>query len=229
MSCRYGIFRQHIAENGEQVELPDPWLDHGNPWDIARPDNAVEVRFYGQATRFTEGDGQGEWTGGITVLAVPHDMPIPGFKTENVSTLRLWAARPKRPFDLSSFNAGQYDNAVAELNDATLITRVLYPNDNNEEGKTLRLKQEYFWVAASLHDIIRRFKKMDKPWTEFSNMNAIQLNDTHPTLSIPELRTYKLFQSVICSSSTSERILVDEEGLGFSKGALFETICEAYS
>lgn len=118
--------------------------------------------------------------------AVPYDLPIPGYKTNNMSTVRLWSAQPKRPFDLSAFNRGNYDGAVAELNDATLITRVLYPNDNTSEGKALRLKQQYFWVSASLHDIVRRFTKLDKPWTEFPELNAIQLNDTHPTLSIPE-------------------------------------------
>ena len=122
-------------------------------------------------------------------------MPIPGFNTENTNNIRLWSAKPKRAFDFASFNAGDYDKAVADAAEAENITRVLYPNDNFLAGKELRLKQQYFWVAASLNDICRRFKKLAVAWSEFPEYNAIQLNDTHPTLVIPELM----------------RILVDEE------------------
>ena len=122
-------------------------------------------------------------------------MPIPGFKTDNANNIRLWSSRPKQSFNLAAFNAGDYEAAVREASEAENITRVLYPNDNFMAGKELRLKQQYFWVAASLNDIIRRFKKIGKPFEEFPDYNAIQLNDTHPTMAIVEMM----------------RILVDEE------------------
>ena len=114
-----------------------------NPWEIPRLDNAVEVKLFGQATRFES--GKGSWTGGTDILAVPYDMPIPGYKTSNTNNLRLWASKPKRSFDLASFNRGDYDASVKEAEFAENITRVLYPNDNFDEGKKLRLSQQYFW------------------------------------------------------------------------------------
>ncbi|GAA6039090.1 hypothetical protein JCM8097_005315 [Rhodosporidiobolus ruineniae] len=197
-SIRYGhgIFKQVINSKGEQVEVPDPWLDHASPWEVPRLDVSVEVKFHGNATRDPTGKGAGTWTGGVDVLAIPYDVPIPGFKTKTTNNLRLWQARGKVSFDLSKFNSGDYDGAVRDEVDAETITRVLYPADNTQEGKALRLKQQYFWCAASLHDICRRFRKLGLPWTEFSNYSAIQLNDTHPTLAIVELM----------------RVLVDEEG-----------------
>ncbi|GAA5993154.1 hypothetical protein JCM11641_005047 [Rhodosporidiobolus odoratus] len=197
-SLRYsqGIFKQIIDSQGNQVEVPDPWLDHSNPWEIPRLDNSVEVKFFGTAERFENGKGSGSWTGGIDVLAVPYDVPVPGFKTKTTNNLRIWKAQGKVSFDLASFNAGDYDGAVREAEEAETITRVLYPNDNTDKGKALRLKQQYLWVAASLHDICRRFRKLNVPWSEFPDYNAIQLNDTHPTLAIVELM----------------RVLIDEEG-----------------
>ncbi|GAA5896787.1 hypothetical protein JCM6882_005035 [Rhodosporidiobolus microsporus] len=197
-SLRYnhGIFKQIIDSQGNQVEIPDPWLDHTNPWEIPRLDVAVEVKFHGEATRGEGGKGPGSWTGGLDVLAVPYDVPVPGYGTSTTNNIRTWQAKGKVTFDLAKFNEGQYDDAVREAEEAETITRVLYPNENFDKGKALRLKQQYFWVAASLHDICRRFRKLNQPWSAFADYNAIQLNDTHPTLAIVEL----------------QRILVDEEG-----------------
>ncbi|GAA5994412.1 glycogen phosphorylase [Rhodotorula paludigena] len=191
-----GIFRQIINSNGEQVEVPDPWLENTNPWEIPRLDAAVEIRLHGEATRGDNAKGAGTWTGGLEVLAVPYDIPVPGFGTKTTNNIRTWSARGKVSFDLAKFNAGDYEAAVREAEEAETITRVLYPNENFDKGKALRLKQQYLWVAASLHDICRRFRKLREPWSAFPDYNAIQLNDTHPTLAIPELM----------------RILVDEEG-----------------
>ncbi|GAA6063738.1 hypothetical protein JCM10212_000777 [Sporobolomyces blumeae] len=197
---QYGIFKQVIDSEGNQVEVPDPWLDTANPWEIPRLDDAIQVRFGGEAHRGKDGTGPGQWTGGDEVLAVPYDVPVPGFGTTTTNNLRLWQARAKVSFDLGSFNSGQYDAAVRESEEAENLTRVLYPSENFDAGKRLRLKQQYFWVAASLHDICRRFRKLNEPWSEFSNYNAIQLNDTHPAIAILEL----------------QRILVDEEGQGWN-------------
>jgi starch phosphorylase len=190
---QYGIFQQLIAPDGSQLEAPDPWLDNANPWEIPRLDVNVVVRLYGYSDRI--GSGRAVWSGGQEVLAVAFDVPIPGYSTKNTNNIRLWSARPKRGFDLQSFNAGDYERAVEASNSAANITSVLYPNDNHMVGKELRLKQQYFWTAASLADIMRRFKNLEKPIHEFPDYVAIQLNDTHPTLAIPELM----------------RILVDEE------------------
>ncbi|KAM0788793.1 hypothetical protein ACM66B_002882 [Microbotryomycetes sp. NB124-2] len=191
----YGIFRQLCDSSGQQVEVPDPWLDHANAFELPRLDNAVEVKLYGEAVRYE--DGRGRWTGGFDVLAVPYDMPIPGYRTDNANNIRLWSSRAKQSFNLAAFNAGDYDAAVAEASSAENICRVLYPNDNFMSGKELRLKQQYFWVASSLSDILRRFKKLGKPYEELSDYVAIQLNDTHPTMAIVELM----------------RVLVDEENV----------------
>ncbi|BGP39269.1 Non-essential glycogen phosphorylase [Rhodotorula kratochvilovae] len=198
MTLRYsqGIFKQILNSKGEQVEVPDPWLENASPWEVPRMDAAVEIKFHGEATRGENGKGAGTWTGGLGVLAIPYDIPVPGFKTSSTNNIRTWSARGKVSFDLAAFNAGDYDAAVREAEEAETITRVLYPSENHDAGRALRLKQQYFWVAASLHDICRRFRKLREPWIEFPSYNAIQLNDTHPTLAIPELM----------------RILVDEEG-----------------
>ncbi|EKM52475.1 glycosyltransferase family 35 protein [Phanerochaete carnosa HHB-10118-sp] len=190
---QFGIFQQLIAPDGSQLEAPDPWLQHDNPWELPRPDVSYEIRFYGHSERL---DGmKAVWSGGQEVLAVAYDTMIPGYDTKNTNNLRLWESKPKRGFDLNSFNAGDYERAIESSNSAAAITSVLYPNDHTTFGKELRLKQQYFWTAASLADILRRFKNIDKPITEFPEHVAIQLNDTHPTLAIPELM----------------RILLDEE------------------
>lgn len=184
---RYGIFQQLISPDGQQLEAPDPWLDNSNPWELPRIDVSYEVRFHGVAERLNDGSGRAIWEGGQEVLAVAYDVPIPGCNTRNTNNLRLWESKPKRGFDLNSFNAGDYERAVESSNSAAAITSVLYPNDHTTFGKELRLKQQYFWTAASLADIMRRFKNLGRPITEFPQYVSIQLNDTHPTLAVPEL------------------------------------------
>lgn len=194
---KYGIFQQLISPDGQQLEAPDPWLEHLNPWEVSRADVQYEIRFYGEAQKYVNGTARGVWYGGQEVLAVAYDVTIPGYDTRNTNNLRLWASKPKRGFDLQSFNAGDYEHAIESSNSAAAITSVLYPNDQTTFGKELRLKQQYFWTAASLADIMRRFRNLGKPMIELPDYIAIQLNDTHPTLAIPELM----------------RILVDEEDL----------------
>ncbi|GME67268.1 unnamed protein product [[Candida] boidinii] len=196
---QYGIFSQKII-NGYQVETPDYWLRFSNPWEIPRFEIQIPVDFYGSTSIIKDpvtGNLKKQWNGGERLLAVAYDFPIPGYNTTNVNNLRLWSSRPTTEFDFAKFNEGDYQNSVGEQQRAEAITSVLYPNDNFYQGKELRLKQQYFWVAASLHDIVRRFIKTKKPFSEFPELVAIQLNDTHPTLAIVEL----------------QRILVDLEGL----------------
>jgi len=188
----YGIFKQKIHK-GFQRELPDDWLKYGNPWEIPRPQYVLKVNYFGDVIWLD--DGKFRWEGSTTILAVPYDTPIPGFQNGTVNTMRLWSARSPNNFDLSFFNHGDYIKAVIDRNLAENITRVLYPNDNFFEGKELRVKQEYFLCSATLQDIIRRYKQVTgvskaKTRTDFSffpEKAAIQLNDTHPALAIPEL------------------------------------------
>lgn len=195
---RYGIFKQEI-ENGYQVEIPDYWLDF-NPWEFPRSDVTIDVQFYGWVNKYTNDEGKQivSWQDGEVVTAVAYDVPIPGYGTATVNNLRLWSSKASSgEFDFAKFNSGEYESAVADEQRAETISAVLYPNDNMERGKELRLKQQYFWCAASLHDIVRRFKKSKRSWKQFPEQVAIQLNDTHPTLAIVEL----------------QRILIDIEGL----------------
>nr|WBU86575.1 glycogen phosphatase [Portunus trituberculatus] len=201
----YGIFAQKI-KNGEQVEEPDDWLRFGNPWEKARPEYMIPVNFYGRVEDTPQGK---KWVDTQIVFAMPYDNPIPGYKNNVVNTMRLWSAKSTNNFDLKFFNDGDYIQAVLDRNFAENISRVLYPNDNFFEGKELRLKQEYFMVAATLQDIIRRFKAskfgskdaIRTSFDTFPDKVAIQLNDTHPSLAIPELM----------------RILVDIEGLTWAR------------
>lgn len=189
----YGIFEQKIV-NGEQVEVPDDWLRNGNPWEKGRPEYTVPVNFYGKVTCDETGYNC-DWTDTEVVLAMAHDIPVAGYGNKVVNTIRLWSAKSPKDFDLSYFMGGDYIKAVLKRNKAENITRVLYPNDNFFEGKELRLKQEYLMVAATLHDIIRRFQGSDygsksrirHSFDTFPDKVAIQLNDTHPALAIPEL------------------------------------------
>jgi len=195
---RYGIFKQEIID-GYQVEVPDYWLDF-NPWEFPRHDVTVDIQFFGHVTKSTNENGKNiaKWEGGEIVEAVAYDVPIPGYATSTTNNLRLWSSRASGgEFDFQKFNNGDYESSVADQQRAETISAVLYPNDNLERGKELRLKQQYFWVAASLYDIVRRFKKTKRPWKEFPDQIAIQLNDTHPTLAVVEL----------------QRILIDIEGL----------------
>lgn len=195
---RYGIFKQEIVD-GYQVEVPDYWLDF-NPWEFPRHDVTVDIQFFGRVEKSTDKSGKTtcSWEGGEFVTAVAYDVPVPGYSTPTTNNLRLWSSKAASgEFDFQKFNSGEYESSVAEQQRAETISAVLYPNDNLDRGKELRLKQQYFWVAASLYDIVRRFKKTKRDWSQFSDQVAIQLNDTHPTLAIVEL----------------QRILVDLEGL----------------
>ncbi|XP_053330977.1 glycogen phosphorylase, liver form [Spea bombifrons] len=187
----YGIFNQKIKD-GWQVEEADDWLRYGNPWEKARPEYMLPVHFYGRVESMKTGV---KWVDTQVVLAMPYDTPVPGYMNNTVNTMRLWSARAPNDFNLRDFNVGDYIQAVLDRNLAENISRVLYPNDNFFEGKELRLKQEYFVVAASLQDIIRRFKaskfgcrdSIRTGFDSFPDKVAIQLNDTHPALGIPEL------------------------------------------
>uniref|UniRef100_A0A8C1RGZ5 Alpha-1,4 glucan phosphorylase n=1 Tax=Cyprinus carpio TaxID=7962 RepID=A0A8C1RGZ5_CYPCA len=186
----YGIFNQKIKD-GWQFEEADDWLRYGNPWEKARPEFMLPVHFYG---RVEEEDGkEPKWVNSQVVLAMPYDTPIPGYMNNTVNTMRLWSARAPNDFNLRDFNVGDYIQAVLDRNLAENISRVLYPNDNFFEGKELRLKQEYFVVAATLQDVIRCFKTSKRncsgplSFDSFPDKVAIQLNDTHPAMAIPEL------------------------------------------
>lgn len=199
---QYGIFKQVINNEGYQTEMPDYWLNSNgsNPWEFPREDVLYEVQFYGYvATKVNEkGESRFSWEGGQKVQAMAYDVPIPGFDTKSCGNIRLWSAKSLKSFDFASFNDGDYDRSVADQKNAENLTSVLYPNDNHNVGKELRLKQEYLFVSASLQDIIHRFKRSaHAAWKDFPDKVAVQLNDTHPTLAIPEL----------------QRILVDIEGL----------------
>jgi starch phosphorylase len=179
----YGIFRQCIRD-GYQIEEPDNWLRFGNPWEIERPEAQFEVHFGGRVRM----DGlKATWLDYDTVLGIPYDMPIPGYGNGTVNNLRLWSARSTEEFNLAFFNNGDYVKAYETKTLTENITKVLYPNDNIERGRELRFKQQYFFIACSIHDIIRRFKTDNPDIHSFPDKVAIQLNDTHPALSIAEL------------------------------------------
>ena len=199
---KYGMFEQRLI-NGKQVEFPDYWLTHGNPWEVERLDVKYLVRLYGHVgTNVDEqtGETRYRWEGGEVVVAVAYDTPIPGHGTYNTNNMRLWSSKPSHEFDLASFNAGDYYGAVEAKERCESITSVLYPSDDNDAGKVLRLKQQFFFVSATLQDILRRYKKRLEPGRTLRHLPekvAIQLNDTHPSISIPELM----------------RLLLDEEML----------------
>lgn len=194
----YGIFSQKI-EAGQQVETPDNWLRYGNPWEVPRPEFLYPVHLYGRVLERPGPDGKlkRELVGSDLVMAMAYDVPVPGYGNDTVNTLRLWAAKSSREFDLDYFNHGDYDRAVEDKNRTESISRVLYPRDDIFQGRELRLKQEYFLVSASLQDIVRRYKNNHATFEAFPRKAVIQLNDTHPALAIAELM----------------RILVDIEGL----------------
>jgi starch phosphorylase len=197
----YGIFRQKI-ENGMQVEQPDDWLRWGNPWEIERPDVSFPVHFGGRVESSREkGIRIYRWVDTQPVVGIAYDMPVVGYGGDTVNTLRLWSARAAEEFDFEDFNAGDYVEAVSAKVMAENLTKVLYPNDKLYLGKELRLRQQYFFVASSLRDIIRRFRETGKPWELFHENAAIQLNDTHPSLAVPEFM----------------RILLDEEELAWDE------------
>lgn len=192
----YGIFNQKIV-NGYQVESPDEWLKHGNPWEFERPEYAQKIKFYGNVNMYHDKRGRFcvEWVNAEEVIAMPYDVPVPGYHNDVVNTLRLWSARGSEEFDFKYFNDGDYEHAVYEKMFSENISKVLYPNDATSMGRELRLKQEYFFTAASIADLIRRFKEDNALFKNFPDKAVIQLNDTHPALAIVEFM----------------RILIDEE------------------
>lgn len=196
----FGIFKQAIVQ-GYQVEEPDHWLKYGCPWEIRRPEITYRVRFGGRVLEEKDADGLPifHWVDSEDVMAVAWDIPIPGYKVDNVNNLRLWQATATDEFDFDYFNSGDYVKAVEKKNISENISKVLYPNDNFHLGRTLRLKQEYFFVSATLQDIFAAWKQDHDDFEGFADKNAIQLNDTHPALAIPEML----------------RIFIDEEGLSF--------------
>jgi len=199
----YGIFFQRIR-GGAQIETPDSWLRYGNPWEIERPEFLYPVRFYGQVNQWVDGEGRlrVEWTDTQEIMAMAYDTPVPGYRNNTVNNMRLWAAKSTREFDLDYFNHGDYEKAVSDKAHSETISKVLYPNDNVFEGRELRLRQEYFFVSATLQDILRRYRKTHPGgFARLAEAVAIQLNDTHPAVGIPELM----------------RLLVDGEELGWDE------------
>ena len=184
----YGMFNQRI-ENGQQVEHPDNWLRYGNPWEFQRPERLYPVKFMGHVVDLSTGPGSvgHHWVDGETVMAMAYDVPIPGYATETVNNLRLWAAKAPREFDLDSFNAGDYIGAVQEKEVVESLSKVLYPNDSSAMGKELRLRQEYFFVSASIQDILHRFLSDHSDLSLLPEKIAIQLNDTHPAIAVAEM------------------------------------------
>jgi starch phosphorylase len=185
----YGMFRQ-LIENGHQVEEPDHWLRNGNIWEIERPEYTQRVHFDGRVEHVRDEAGvlRKRWVDTHDVLAVPFDMPIPGYRNGTVNTLRLWKSAATDEFDLGEFNAGSYTESVAAKNAAENITMVLYPNDSSENGKELRLRQQYLLASASLKDVIRQWvERNGRDFSRFADENCFQLNDTHPTVAVAEL------------------------------------------
>jgi starch phosphorylase len=194
----FGLFKQSFVD-GHQVEAPDNWIIFGSPWEVVRPEYTQEVRLFGRVENVFDdrGNYRARWVDTKTILGVPHDIPTAGFGTQTVNLLRLWASKSTEDFDLAAFNSGGYVDAVREKAVGETISKVLYPNDKTENGKELRLVQQYFFVACSLRDIIRRhLRTSGNSWDNFAAKVAVQLNDTHPAIAIVELM----------------RILVDEEG-----------------
>lgn len=211
----YGMFRQHI-EDGHQVEEPDHWLRDGNIWELERPEYTQRIHFGGRVEQYHDAAGIAHcrWVDTQDVLAVPYDVPIPGFKNRHVNTLRLWSSAATDEFDLGEFNAGSYPESVADKNDAEKISMVLYPNDASENGKELRLRQQYFLASASIKDVLRQWvEKNGSDFSQFAEKNVFQLNDTHPTVSVAELM----------------RLLMDEYGLLWDEAWTITTKTLAYT
>ena len=208
-----GIFKQKIVD-GQQVELPDDWLNLGDAWLMPKPQEAEEIHFGGRVrTRWDNGHLMVVHEDYTRVLAIPCDMLVAGYNTDHVNTLRLWQARSPKPIDMKLFSEGQYLHAAEERAMADAISQVLYPEDNHYEGKSLRLKQQYFFVSATIQSITRKHIQQYGTLRNFHEKNVIQINDTHPTLVIPELM----------------RILIDDAGMGWDEAWHITTHCVAYT
>ena len=188
----YGMFKQSI-EHGQQVENPDNWLRYGNVWEFQRPEATYQIKFYGHVVPVhTDNLTKHHWVNTQEVVAMAYDVPVPGYGTQTVNNLRLWSAKATKDFDLRHFNDGKYEQAVEERNESETISKVLYPNDASASGRELRLKQQYFFVSASIQDILRRFTTTrevttNAHWLDLPNKVAIQLNDTHPSIGVAEM------------------------------------------
>ncbi|MCP4217938.1 MAG: glycogen/starch/alpha-glucan phosphorylase [bacterium] len=210
----FGIFYQDIR-NGYQLEGPDNWLRYGNPWEFPRPEYLYPVKFYGTVNQYHDEKGKlkFEWVDTEDIMAMAYDTPIPGYQNNTVNNMRLWGAKASRDFDLKFFNTGDYEQSVSDKVYSENISKVLYPNDNVWLGRELRLKQEYFFVSATLQDIVRRYEKGHDNFRSFPDKVAIQLNDTHPAIAIAELM----------------RILMDKENLGWEEAWDITTRTFAYT
>jgi len=211
----YGLFKQKIVD-GYQIEMPDPWLEDGNAWEIARPEETVEVKFGGQVHTYWDENGRFicNYENSHTILAMPYDVPLVGYNSEIVNKLRLWSAKSPDTMNMKEFNSGNYARAMEEKQLAEVISKVLYPEDNHDEGKELRLKQQYFLVSATLQWILREFEdRYGQNWSMLPDKAAIHINDTHPTLAIPEMM----------------RLLLDEKGLGWDEAWDITTKVFAYT
>ena len=211
---RYGMFKQQIID-GFQVEVPDTWLKNGYPFELRRPEYCYEIKFGGHVEESADENGnlQFKHVDYQSVLAIPYDMPIVGYGNHVVDSLMIWDAQPKEEFKLDSFDRGDYDQAVEEENLARNLVEVLYPNDNHVKGKELRLKQQYFFVSASIQRALERFKKHHSDLHQLPEKVTFQMNDTHPTVAVAELM----------------RILVDEEGLSWDEAWDITTHSVAYT
>ena len=211
----FGLFKQEFV-NGHQVEHPDNWIVLGAPWEIVRPDWMQEVQLFGRCEQMVDdkGKAQWRWVETKTLLGFPYDLPVVGYGTRTVNILRLWASKATEEFDLKIFNEGGYVEAVTEKALGETVSKVLYPNDKTENGKELRLVQQYFFVACSLRDIIRRhFALIGNSWENFADKQVVQLNDTHPAIAVAELM----------------RILIDDEGFAYDRAWGITTRIFAYT
>ena len=211
----YGMFRQKIVQ-GHQIETPDAWLANGSPWELHRPEYTQRVKFGGHTEFFQDDKNRTRvrWVSISDVKAIPYDVPVPGYKNGTVNTLRLWHAAAVEEFDLGEFNSGDYGAAIEQRSDAENISRVLYPNDKSENGKELRLRQQFFLASASLQDIMRRWVRVNGPdFSRFAEKNVCQLNDTHPTIAVAELM----------------RLLMDDYAITWDDAWAITTKCLAYT
>jgi len=210
----YGMFRQGI-EDGAQVEHPDNWLRYGNPWEFPRPEVLYPVKFHGKVVDYKHSDGimHHHWVEADEVMAMAYDTPVPGYGGHTVNNMRLWSAKSSRDFDLRYFNQGNYIQAVADKNESENLSKVLYPDDSTEMGRELRLKQQYFFVSASLQDILFRYQKHHHTFDALPDKVAIQLNDTHPAISVAEMM----------------RLLVDIHSLGWDAAWALTTRIYSYT